>query len=334
MCVCLLSLLSLLPPCISLPLIFKSHSPPLPLHCNQHAEAKIATLSVDLGSEWIKIGIVKVRASFPRATFSSSSQPLVVLTPTCALPAFHHSPVFPWTLFSTGLLHPFLVKRLNIATITTITAFPCLPHFPRSLNFMQGVQAQDRQRCLDSERGENLWCRRPHNSCQVPEEWLPVPHRAAWPGGKKITAPFTYTRCCCVAGAGFFALLTQVSNARPQPIFACFPLSFSFFFFFNTQQVDSVIVQRYKEMFPEHNIEADPTRNTVLFRVDDDTVYSVEELVAMMLQHVVELGAEYAGVCVCACGVCVCVCLFVSTAVSFVLGVGRGRCLESEGGDS
>lgn len=48
-------------------------------------------------------------------------------------------------------------------------------------------------------------------------------------------------------------------------------------------------------MFPEHKLEAHPTRDTVVFRIDAETAYTVEELVAMILQHVVELGSEYAG---------------------------------------
>lgn len=51
----------------------------------------------------------------------------------------------------------------------------------------------------------------------------------------------------------------------------------------------------YKALFPYHKLEAHPERNTVMFRIDEETIYSVEEMVGMILQHVVELGSEYAG---------------------------------------
>jgi molecular chaperone DnaK (HSP70) len=59
--------------------------------------------------------------------------------------------------------------------------------------------------------------------------------------------------------------------------------------------VNSAAAEKYASMFPEHKLEAHPTRDTVVFRIDEETSYTVEELVAMILQHVVELGSEYAG---------------------------------------
>jgi len=51
------------------------------------------------------------------------------------------------------------------------------------------------------------------------------------------------------------------------------------------KKVDHPLVIRYKQRFPQYNIEADPVRGTVVFRYDDETVYSVEELVGMVLAH-------------------------------------------------
>jgi len=51
------------------------------------------------------------------------------------------------------------------------------------------------------------------------------------------------------------------------------------------KKVDHPMVTRFKERFPQYTIEADPERGTVVFRHDDETTYSVEELIGMMLAH-------------------------------------------------
>jgi len=51
------------------------------------------------------------------------------------------------------------------------------------------------------------------------------------------------------------------------------------------KKVEHPIVQAYKARFPQYTIEADPVRGTVLFRHSADTVYSVEELLGMILAH-------------------------------------------------
>lgn len=48
--------------------------------------------------------------------------------------------------------------------------------------------------------------------------------------------------------------------------------------------IDNPIVELYQTRFPYYNIEADPERNTVVFKLDENTKYSVEELVAQILQ--------------------------------------------------
>ncbi|EDQ91732.1 uncharacterized protein MONBRDRAFT_31181 [Monosiga brevicollis MX1] len=60
------------------------------------------------------------------------------------------------------------------------------------------------------------------------------------------------------------------------------------------QRMDSPAVKEYQLMFPEHKLEALPGHNTVAFRLDEDTLYPVEELVAMILEHANELASEYA----------------------------------------
>lgn len=48
--------------------------------------------------------------------------------------------------------------------------------------------------------------------------------------------------------------------------------------------VDNPIVKLYQKRFPYYKIEADPDRNTVVFKIDDKTKYSIEELIAQILQ--------------------------------------------------
>lgn len=48
--------------------------------------------------------------------------------------------------------------------------------------------------------------------------------------------------------------------------------------------VDNPVVDLYQKRFPYYNIEADPERSTVVFKINNDTMYSVEELIAQILQ--------------------------------------------------
>ncbi|XP_047099616.1 hypoxia up-regulated protein 1 isoform X1 [Schistocerca piceifrons] len=50
------------------------------------------------------------------------------------------------------------------------------------------------------------------------------------------------------------------------------------------KSVDNPLVQLFQKRFPYYKIEADPDRGTVVFRHDSESVYSVEELLAQMLQ--------------------------------------------------
>jgi len=51
------------------------------------------------------------------------------------------------------------------------------------------------------------------------------------------------------------------------------------------KKVEHPLVKAYKERFPQYNIEADPERGTVVFRHDEETTYSVEELIGMVMAH-------------------------------------------------
>lgn len=58
--------------------------------------------------------------------------------------------------------------------------------------------------------------------------------------------------------------------------------------------IDNPIVKLYQKRFPYYNIEADPERNTVLFKIDDSK-YSVEELVAQLLQKARDFAEDATG---------------------------------------
>lgn len=69
--------------------------------------------------------------------------------------------------------------------------------------------------------------------------------------------------------------------------------AFSFLTELLGMQVDSQTVKDYKKRFPWHTIEADPNRGTVMFRLDNVT-YTVEELLAQIVNHAVSNAAEFA----------------------------------------
>lgn len=61
--------------------------------------------------------------------------------------------------------------------------------------------------------------------------------------------------------------------------------------------VDNPIVKLYQTRFPYYNIEADPERNTVVFKLDENTKYSVEELIAQILQKSRDYAEISTGLC-------------------------------------
>lgn len=60
------------------------------------------------------------------------------------------------------------------------------------------------------------------------------------------------------------------------------------------KDVNNPIVELYKKRFPYYNIEADPERNTVTFR-NGEEVYTVEELIAQLLQRAQEFAQDATG---------------------------------------
>ena len=52
-------------------------------------------------------------------------------------------------------------------------------------------------------------------------------------------------------------------------------------------------VQRFRERFPQYEMLSHPERGTVMFRHSEDIVYTVEELVAMILEHAKSVGEHY-----------------------------------------
>ena len=71
--------------------------------------------------------------------------------------------------------------------------------------------------------------------------------------------------------------------------------SFSYFLDLIGKPIDNPIVQLFKKRFPYYDIEADRERNTILFRVDKDTTYSPEELIAQLLHKAREFAQISAG---------------------------------------
>ncbi len=62
-----------------------------------------------------------------------------------------------------------------------------------------------------------------------------------------------------------------------------------------TRQFDSTAVKQFAAMFPHYQLKAHEVRNTVVFTSKDGVDYSLEELVAMILEYAVQLAARYAG---------------------------------------
>ncbi|XP_059619437.1 hypoxia up-regulated protein 1 [Phlebotomus argentipes] len=69
--------------------------------------------------------------------------------------------------------------------------------------------------------------------------------------------------------------------------------SYGYFLDLLGKSIDNPVVELYRKRFPYYKIEADPKRNTVVFRVGDD-VFSVEELVAQLLQKAKEFAESTA----------------------------------------
>lgn len=61
--------------------------------------------------------------------------------------------------------------------------------------------------------------------------------------------------------------------------------------------VDNPVVELYKKRFPQYEIVPDPERNTVVFATGDQK-YSVEELIAQLIQKARDFAEDSAGKCI------------------------------------
>lgn len=72
--------------------------------------------------------------------------------------------------------------------------------------------------------------------------------------------------------------------------------SFSYLLDILGKKVHNPIVKLYQKRFPYYNIEADPDRETVVFKTDDGK-HSVEELIAQMLQKARDFAEDATSKC-------------------------------------
>ena len=61
------------------------------------------------------------------------------------------------------------------------------------------------------------------------------------------------------------------------------------------KKLDHPAVLAYQKRFPQYKLEADEERGTVVFRHDEETTYSVEELLGMILAHAKTQAETYTG---------------------------------------
>ena len=59
------------------------------------------------------------------------------------------------------------------------------------------------------------------------------------------------------------------------------------------KKVDHPAVKLYQERFPYYDIEAHPDRGTVVFKHDEETRFTVEELIGMILSHAKQIAEDY-----------------------------------------
>ena len=71
--------------------------------------------------------------------------------------------------------------------------------------------------------------------------------------------------------------------------------SFSYILDLLGKSIDNPIVQLYKKRFPYHDIVEDEERNTIMFRVNDNTTYTPEELLAQILHTAKQFAENSAG---------------------------------------
>ncbi|XP_065201452.1 hypoxia up-regulated protein 1 [Planococcus citri] len=69
---------------------------------------------------------------------------------------------------------------------------------------------------------------------------------------------------------------------------------FTYFLDLLGKDINNPIVKQFQERFPQYDLRPDPHRNTVVFHYDNETVYSPEELVAMLLSKAREFAKDSA----------------------------------------
>ena len=62
-------------------------------------------------------------------------------------------------------------------------------------------------------------------------------------------------------------------------------LCYAYFLDLLGKKMDHPAVTSFQERFPHYNLEADPVRGTVVFRHNETTTYSPEELLGMLISH-------------------------------------------------
>ena len=70
-------------------------------------------------------------------------------------------------------------------------------------------------------------------------------------------------------------------------------LCYSYFLDLLGKKMDHPAVASFQQRFPHYNLEADPVRGTVVFRHNETTTYSPEELMGMLISHAQFIAERY-----------------------------------------
>ena len=72
-------------------------------------------------------------------------------------------------------------------------------------------------------------------------------------------------------------------------------LCYKYFLDLVGKRLDHPAVKSYQNRFPYYNLEEDPVRGTVVFRHNETTTYSPEELLGMLLSHATFIAERFSG---------------------------------------
>ena len=70
-------------------------------------------------------------------------------------------------------------------------------------------------------------------------------------------------------------------------------LCYSYFLDLLGKKMDHPAVTSFQERFPHYTLESDPVRGTVVFRHNETTTYSPEELLGMLISHAQFIAERY-----------------------------------------